>query len=79
VHLTVNTPTPVPDALMAQLRAHYDEAQLVELVATIAWENYRSRFNRAFGVQPVGYTHGAFCVLPERSPAAATTAPAPPA
>jgi alkylhydroperoxidase family enzyme len=61
------TPADVPRALMASLAAHFDEAQLVELTAAIAWENYRSRFNRAFDVQSVGYSEGAACALPERS------------
>ena len=77
VHLTAQAPVPVPDALLAQLRAHFDDAQLVELVAAIAWENYRSRFNRAFGVRAVGYSHGAFCALPERPARAVDSLPTP--
>jgi hypothetical protein len=39
----------------------------VELAAAIAWENYRARFNRVFGVRPLGFSgEGAFCALPER-------------
>jgi len=60
------TPCDVPEELRGRLRARLDEAQLVELTAAIAWEHYRSRFNRVFGVQPVGFSEGAFCVLPER-------------
>ncbi len=56
----------VPEELMSRLREHFDEAELVELAASIAWENYRARFNRVFGVQPVGFSEGAFCALPER-------------
>jgi alkylhydroperoxidase family enzyme len=61
------TPADVPRALMAALGAHFDEAQLVEVSAAIAWENYRARFNRAFDVQSVGYSDGVACALPERS------------
>lgn len=61
------TPAQVPPELMEKLRKRFDEAQLVELAAAIAWENYRARFNRVFGVQPVGFSEGAFCVLPEHS------------
>ena len=61
------TPADVPHSLMAALAEHFDEAQLVELAAAIAWEQYRSRFNRAFDVQSVGYSDGAACALPERS------------
>jgi alkylhydroperoxidase family enzyme len=60
-------PVEVPPGLMERLREHFDEAQLVELAAAIAWENFRARFNRVFGVQPVGFSEGAFCALPEHS------------
>lgn len=56
----------VPEDLLDRLREHFDEAQLVELAAGIAWENYRARFNRVFGVQAVGFSERAFCALPER-------------
>ena len=60
------TPVELPPELSNELRRHFDEAQLVELAAAIAWENYRARFNRVFGVQPAGFGEGAFCALPER-------------
>ncbi len=60
----------VPDALFEALRAKLDEAQLVELVAAIAWENYRARFNRAFAIESDHFSDGAFCALPARPPAA---------
>jgi alkylhydroperoxidase family enzyme len=60
------TPTDVPDALVARLRARFDEAQLVELTAAIAWEHYRARFNRVFRVSAAGFSEGTVCVLPER-------------
>jgi alkylhydroperoxidase family enzyme len=63
------TPVEVPDALFATLRSHLDEAQIVELTAAIAWENYRGRFNHAFGIESQGFTEGAFCALPERGDA----------
>ena len=59
------TPTVMPDDLMARLRAHFDERQLVELTSAIAWEHYRGRFNQVFGIQPSGFSEGTFCVLPE--------------
>ena len=43
------TPVEVPEALFEKLRAQFSAAQLVELTATIAWENYRARFNHAVG------------------------------
>src|SRR5437763_3735893 len=39
------TPVEVPDELFSRLRESFNEAQLVELTTTIAWENYRARFN----------------------------------
>ncbi|MCC7341987.1 MAG: carboxymuconolactone decarboxylase family protein [Bryobacterales bacterium] len=40
----------VDDALFAELRAHYDEEQILELTASIAWENASSKFNRALRI-----------------------------
>jgi alkylhydroperoxidase family enzyme len=59
------TPTEIAPELLSRLRQQFDEAQLVELAAAIAWEHYRARFNRVFGVPPAGFSEGAFCVLPE--------------
>lgn len=60
------TPVEVPDALFADLREHFDEAQMVELTAAIAWENYRARFDHAFGIGAQGFSEGAVCAIPER-------------
>jgi alkylhydroperoxidase family enzyme len=57
-------PVDVPSSLLDRLRGFLSEGQLVELAAAVAWENYRARFNRVFGVQPVGFSDGAACVLP---------------
>ena len=59
-----HTPAEIPEALFAGLRASFDEAQLVELTANIAWENYRARFDHAFGLEAEGFSEGAFCALP---------------
>ena len=40
--------------LFARLRAVYDDDALVELTATIAWENASSKFNRALRVPSQG-------------------------
>jgi hypothetical protein len=69
------TPVDVPEPLFAALGRHLDAAQLVELTAEIAWENYRARFNHALEIGPAGFSAGAYCVLPDRPPAAA---PGPP-
>jgi alkylhydroperoxidase family enzyme len=48
----------VTDDLFARLRVHYSEAQVVELTAAVALENFRSKFNVALGIESQG-----FCVL----------------
>jgi alkylhydroperoxidase family enzyme len=48
----------ISDALFARLRSHFSEAQLVELTAAVALENFRSKFNVALGIEAQG-----FCVL----------------
>lgn len=60
------TPVEVSEALFAQLRANFTEPQLVELTATIAWENFRARFDHAFGVEAEGFSQGSFCAVPVR-------------
>ena len=60
------TPANVSDELFAELRRHFTEAQLVELVSDIAMGNMRSRFNRAFHCQPAGFSEGTYCPLPEK-------------
>jgi|SRR5215468_3214116 len=57
-------PVEVSDELFAELRSHFDEAQLVELTAAIAWENYRARFNHAFGIESQDFSEGAYCAVP---------------
>src|SRR5438034_10729476 len=59
------TPVEVPDTLFAKLRERFSDAQLVELTATLAWENYRARFDHAFGVAE-GFTQGSYCAMPVR-------------
>jgi 4-carboxymuconolactone decarboxylase len=61
------TPVDVSDELFGALRARFSERQVVELTSSIAWENYRARFDHAFGIESAGFTAGAFCPLPERS------------
>jgi alkylhydroperoxidase family enzyme len=40
----------VSDELFTRLRSFYDDDGLVELTATVAWENASSKFNRALRV-----------------------------
>ena len=48
----------VGDELFARLGVCYDEAQIVELTAAVALENFRSKFNVPLGVEAQG-----FCVI----------------
>ncbi len=59
------TPTVVTDELFDALREHFGEAQLVELTAAIALENFRARFNYAFGMGSQGFSEGSYCAVPE--------------
>jgi alkylhydroperoxidase family enzyme len=60
------TPVEISDALFARLREHFNEAQLVELTSSIAWENYRARFDHAFGIEAENFSEGTFCAIPVR-------------
>ena len=51
----------VDDALFVDLKKHFTEAQIVELTAAIAFENFRSKFNPTLGVEAQG-----FCMVPKR-------------
>ena len=48
------TPAEISDENFSQLQVHFREEQIVELVATIAMENYRARVNRAFLIDAQG-------------------------
>jgi alkylhydroperoxidase family enzyme len=48
----------VDDELFTRVRGHFDEAQVVELAAAVALENFRSKFNPALGIEAQG-----FCML----------------
>lgn len=58
------TPVEVSDALFARVRQQFTDAQLVELTSAIAWENYRARFDHAFGIEGENFSEGAICALP---------------
>lgn len=49
----------VDDALFARLKARFTEAQIVELTAAVALENFRSKFNPTLGIEAQG-----FCLIP---------------
>jgi alkylhydroperoxidase family enzyme len=48
----------VSDDLFARVRSFFDEAQVVELTAVVALENFRSKFNPTLGIEAQG-----FCVI----------------
>jgi alkylhydroperoxidase family enzyme len=56
--MTITNQT-VDETLFARLRQHYGEAQIVELTAAVAFENFRSKFNPPLGIDAQG-----FCPLP---------------
>ena len=58
---TLGLPAEVSDDLYERLGRHYAPAALVELAAVCALENFRSRFNRIFRVEP----NGVYCVVPQ--------------
>ena len=62
---SLGVPVDVSDNLFARLRQHYSEEALVELAAMVALENFRSRFNRIFRVEP----NGVYCPVPRPSAA----------
>jgi hypothetical protein len=52
--------------LFGALREHFSDGQLVELTAVIALENYRARFNHAFGMTSQGFSEVSFCTISEK-------------
>lgn len=50
------SPAEVSADLARRLHAHFTEAQIVELVAWVALENYRSRFNAGLGLHSQGFS-----------------------
>jgi alkylhydroperoxidase family enzyme len=60
-----STPADVSDELFAALRAHFSDAQIIELTHVVALENMRGRFYRALGIGSAGYSDGMVCVIPE--------------
>jgi len=69
------TPVEVSDDLFADLARHFTPRQLVELTSALAWENYRARFDHAFGIESEGFSEGAFCPLPARKKTAEISRP----
>jgi len=55
----------VDDAFFAELKRHFSEAQIVELTAAVALENFRSKYTVPLGVEAQG-----FCMVPGKPKAA---------
>jgi len=55
----------VDDEFSGRLKRSFTEAQIVELTAAIALENFRSKFTVPLGVEAQG-----FCPVPQRAAAA---------
>ena len=51
------TPVRVSDELFDRLKKHFTEEQIVELSASIAYENYRARFNHALKIESGDFLH----------------------
>lgn len=45
-------PRALPDAVWRQLREHYDDGQIVEIVCAIGLFNYFNRVNNALDIEP---------------------------
>ena len=60
------TPANVSDSLFSELQMSFDAIQIIEILSTIAWENYRSRLNHALGIQAHGFSNRESCLIPSR-------------
>lgn len=58
------TPADISEELFSSLREHFNPRQMVELTSAIAWENFRARFNRGFGIEAEGFSEGSACLVP---------------
>jgi AhpD family alkylhydroperoxidase len=56
-------PPQVDDAMVADLRARFGDAGVVELTYLIAFENLASRFNSSLGLSTQGFSSGDACAL----------------
>ena len=64
--VATGSPARVTDELAARLHAHFDEAEIVELAAWVALENFRSRFNAGLGLRSQGFAER--CAVPPSAP-----------
>jgi len=57
-HSTPKCPMQVTDELSRDLHEQIGNAAMVELTATIAWENDRARFHHVLGATERGFAEG---------------------
>jgi AhpD family alkylhydroperoxidase len=69
----MRTPVEVTDELVAGMKEHFSDEQLVELTALLTLVNL-DRFNAAFGIGSAGFSEGLVCLTPDRPAAAPTVA-----
>ena len=65
-----HNPAEVADPVFEELKQYFNTAQIVELTAMIAFENFRARFNRALHIESDG-----FCELPADHPVRKAVSP----
>jgi AhpD family alkylhydroperoxidase len=70
-----STPVSVSDELFDELRARFDEVQIVELTNIVALENMRGRFNLALGIGSAGFREGMVCAVPDTAEEPRAAAP----
>jgi AhpD family alkylhydroperoxidase len=61
----MRTPVEVTDELVAQMKEHFSDEQLVEITALLTLVNL-DRFNAAFAIGSAGFSEGMVCVPPDR-------------
>jgi alkylhydroperoxidase family enzyme len=57
------TPVHVPDTIFETLKAFYNDRQILEITAAIAWENFHARVNHALDLQAEGMA-SRVCLVP---------------
>ncbi len=71
----MRTPVEVTDELVARMKEHFSDEQLVEITALLTLVNL-DRFNAAFGIGSAGFSAGMVCLLPDRPAATPISADA---
>ena len=61
-HEATATPVRISDDLVERLHRHFSDAEIVELAAWVALENFRSRINAGLGLKSQGFSDR--CAVP---------------